>query len=206
MPSNFDEIRHRARFEVTRVVVALAEREFAAALGLVGGLADGVVERTDAEGAVVEPVIAHPAVDHRALRHRGLERRMRIDLRHERRKAQVAGADDADLAVRLRRVLHQPLDGVVGVGRLVDAGVVQRPRPAGRFMMYCALGPVQAANVLVDADVAVLHELRIHHLEDVDDALAVRRMRSTRVRRKACATAGWARSPCPSSSPRRCTA
>ena len=124
------EVRDRPGFEIARVVVATAERELTAAIALLGRQADDVVERIHAKGAVVEPVVAHPAIDHRALRHRRLERRMRVDLRHQRREAQVAGTDDADLAVRFRRVLHQPLDGVVGVGRFVDAGVVRPARPA----------------------------------------------------------------------------
>ena len=76
-----------------------------------------------------------------------------------------------DLAVRFRDVLHQPVDGVVCIGRLVDAGVVQRAcqRPVHDVR---ALGAMQAANVLIHADVAVFDELGVHHFQDVDDPLA----------------------------------
>ncbi len=47
------------------------------------------IEAEGAECAVVEPVIPDPAIDHRRLRHGGLQRRVRIDQRHQRGKAQV---------------------------------------------------------------------------------------------------------------------
>ena len=110
---------------------------------------------------------------------------MRIDLRHQRREPEVARADDADLAVRFRRVLHQPVDGVVGIRGFIDARVVQRPDD--RTVQHpLALGTMQPADVLVDADVVVFDELGVHHFEDVDAALAGGAMRGAmRVVRRA---------------------
>ena len=73
-----------------------------------------------AEGAVVKPVVAHPAVHHRVHRNRDLERRMRIHQRHQRQKAIVRDSKDADFAVALGDILHQPVDGVVGIGGMID--------------------------------------------------------------------------------------
>ncbi len=105
------------------------------------------------EGAVVEPVVAAPAVDHRVHRHRDLQGRVRIDQGHQRRETVIGNADNADTAVRLLHVLHQPVDGVVGVGRVVDLGGIERPgqRPVHDIF---AFRTVLAAHVLDDADIA----------------------------------------------------
>ena len=96
---------------------------------LAGGLAEEVIEVGLAERAVVEPVVAHPAVNHRAFRRRYLQRGMRIQQRHDHGEAFVGRADHADPAVRLRHVLHQPIDGVIGVRSVVGAGGVEGPKP-----------------------------------------------------------------------------
>jgi hypothetical protein len=118
------------------------------------------------ERAVVEPVVAEPAVDHRVHRHRDLERRVRIDQRHQRREAVVRDAEDADPAVGLGDVLHQPVDRVVGVGGVIDRGRVLRAaqRPVDDVV---ALGAVLAADVLDHADVAAVDD----HVGDVVVAL-----------------------------------
>ena len=85
------------------------------------------------EGAVVEPVVAAPAVHHRVHRDRHLERRVRVDERHQRQEPVVRDAEDPDLAVGLRDVLHQPVDGVVGVGGVIDGVGLSGPR-SGRFI------------------------------------------------------------------------
>ena len=110
-----------------------------------------------AERAVVEPVVAHPAVDHRIHRHRHLQRRMRIDERHQRQEAVVGDAEDPDLPVALRNVLHEPVDRVVGVGRVIDRRRVLRP--AQRTVHHVvAFRAVLAADVLDHADVAALDD------------------------------------------------
>ncbi len=99
------------------IVVGVALNRIARAL--LGRLLVGVIEIRLAEGAVVEPVVAHPAIHHRALRHGHLQRRMRIEQRHDDREALIGRTDHADAAVRFRRVLHQPVDGVVGIGDVI---------------------------------------------------------------------------------------
>ena len=61
------------------------------------------------------------------------------------------------LPLALRDVLHQPVDGVVGVGRVIDRRRIQRPvqRPVHDVV---ALGAVFAAHVLHHADVAALDD------------------------------------------------
>ena len=78
---------------------------------------------------------------------------MGIEETHEDQEPRVGGADHADPAVGLRHVLHQPVDRVPGVGRVVDGGRVQRP--AQRAVHHVlALRAVFAADVLKDPDVA----------------------------------------------------
>ena len=110
-----------------------------------------------AKRPIVEPIVAHPPVDHRVHRHRDLQRRVRMHQRHQRQETVVGNAEDSDLAVRLGNVLHQPFDGVVGVGRVVDRRRIQRPvqRPVHHIV---ALGAVLAANVLHHPDVAAVHD------------------------------------------------
>lgn len=130
------------------------------------------------ERAVVKPVVAHPAVDHRVHRHRDLQRRMRVEERHQRQKAVVGDAEDADLAVGLGDVLHQPVDRVVGVGRVIDRRRVQRTaqRPIHHVVAFRSVLP---ADVLHDADVAALDD----HFHRVVVSLKHRRqVRARRVR------------------------
>ena len=82
---------------------------------------------------------------------------MRIDQRHQGQKAVVGDAEDADLAVALRDVLHQPVDRVVGVGGVIDRRRVLRAaqRPVHHVV---ALGAVLAANVLDHANVSAFDD------------------------------------------------
>ena len=77
---------------------------------------------------------------------------MRIDERHQRQEAVVGNAEDADLAVALRKILHQPVDGVVRVGRMVHGSGVQRAMQRAVHHVV-ALRVVLSANVLDHADV-----------------------------------------------------
>ena len=61
------------------------------------------------------------------------------------------------LPLRLRDVLHQPVDGVVGVGRVIDRRLVLRAAQ-GPVHDVVPLGAVLAADVLHDADVAALQD------------------------------------------------
>ena len=147
------------------------------------------------ERAVVKPVVAHPAIDHRIHRHRHLQRRMRVDQRHQRQEPVVRDAEDADLAVALGHVLHQPVDRVVGVGGVIDRRRILRPaqRPVHHVV---AFGAVLAADVLDDADVAAFDdhfEWRCRSRPGSDRGARCERGRSVRWRCTACASAGSAR-------------
>ena len=131
----------------------------------------------------MEPVVAHPAVDHRAHRRCDFERRVRMHERHDYGEALVRASEHAHAPVRLGDVLHEPVDGVVGVGRMVDVRGIQRTleRPGHDVV---ALGAVLAADVLEDADVAVGDE----------DLIALRqRCQHTRRARPRCARRGVVR-------------
>jgi hypothetical protein len=110
-----------------------------------------------AEGTVVEPVVPGPSVHHGIHRHRDLQSRMGIDQGHQRQETVVGDAEDPDLPVALRDVLHQPVDGVPGIGRVVDRRRIQRA--AQRAIHHViALRVVLAAHVLDDADVAAFDD------------------------------------------------
>ena len=146
-----------------------------------------------AEGAVVKPVVAHPAVHHGVHGHGNLQRRVRMDHRHQGQKPVVGDAQDADLAVALGNILHQPVDGVVGVGRLVHGRRILRP-VQGPVHHVVALGAVLAADVLDHADVAALHDHVGGVVIAVEDVPGARCAGSLSARRRctACASAGWA--------------
>ncbi len=108
----------------------------------------------------MEPVVADPAVDHRALRRGHLERRVRIDQGHGDRPAVIGRADHADLLVRFRHVLGQPVDRVVGVGGVVGLGRIERPHRRPRHDVV-ALRAVLAADILVDEDITVIDPFAI---------------------------------------------
>ena len=79
---------------------------------------------------------------------------MGIDHAHRGIETRIGNTEHTDLAVVVRRMFHQPIDGVVGVGTLVEilgslVGVV------GTDMGIRALGSVPAADVLCDQDEAV---------------------------------------------------
>ena len=97
---------------------------------------------------------------------------MRIDQRHQRSEAQITAADDPDLAVAFRDMLDQPVNRVVGIGRLVNPRIVQWPDDRAVHHVQ-ALGIVFSADVLVDANVVVLNEFGVHGGQDVSDRLAL---------------------------------
>ena len=105
----------------------------------------------------MKPVIAHPAIDHRIHRHCNFERRVRVDERHQGQKAVIGNTEDADFAIRFRDILHQPVDGVVGVRGVIDGGRVLRSvqRPVDYVV---ALGAMLAAHILDHADVAASND------------------------------------------------
>ena len=110
-----------------------------------------------AEGAVVKPVVAHPAIDHGIHGHGDFQRRVRIHQRHQRQKSVVGDAEDADLAIALGNIFHQPVDGVVGVGGVIDRRGIQRAVQRTVHDVV-ALGAILAAHVLHHADVAAFDD------------------------------------------------
>jgi len=102
----------------------------------------------------VVPVIADPGVDHGVHRNSRLECRMRIEQRHEREEPVVRNAGDADAAVVIGHVLHQPVDGVPGVGRMIDAAAVERASER-QIHDVVAFRAVLTADVLVNTHIAV---------------------------------------------------
>ncbi len=154
-----------------RVVVVVAGAREVLALAVVGGLAVDVREVGLAERAVVEPVVALPAVDHRAHRHRRAQRRVGMEQRHQHGEALVRAADHADLAVALRDVLDQPVDGVERVGRVIDRAVVERAAQRPRHHVV-ALAAVLAAHVLEHADVAAVGDRVVADRQHVGEVRA----------------------------------
>ena len=71
------------------------------------------------ERAVVKEIVSLCHVGHRRLGRTGLERRMRVNAARRRVKPRIRRPVDPDLAVVVRKVLDQPLDGVVGITALV---------------------------------------------------------------------------------------
>src|ERR1039458_6915173 len=71
----------------------------------------------------------------------------------ERLRGPARDPQNAHLTIALRRVLHQPVDGVVGVGSMIDWRRILRP--VQRSIHYIvALGAILAANILNHAYVA----------------------------------------------------
>lgn len=141
--------------EIAVVVMALARD--AGALAALAELAGEVVEIDLAERTVIEPVVAHPAIDHRALRRGHLQCGMRIGQRHHHGETFVGRADHADLAIGLLEVFHQPIDGVPGIGGMVDLAGIERAtqRPGHHVLAFRA---VLAAHILEHADITAFHE------------------------------------------------
>src|SRR5947207_14255781 len=80
---------------------------------------------------------------------------MRIHESHQRQKSIVGDSQNANFAVRLRNILHQPIDGVVGIGGGSDwSGVLRSMGRALRHVIGCRL--VFAAYVLYSSDAPAL--------------------------------------------------
>ena len=82
----------------------------------------------------------------------GTETLMRIHEPHQRQEAVVGDAEDADLAIALRKILYQPVDGVVRVGRMVHGRGIQRAVQRAVHHVI-ALRVVLSANILHHANV-----------------------------------------------------
>ena len=109
------------------------------------------------ERAVMKPVIAAPSIHHRIHRHRNLQRRMRMHQRHQRQISVIRNPQHADLPIRLRHMLHQPVNRVICIRRLIHRRGIQRPvqRPVHHII---ALAAILAANILHHADIPALND------------------------------------------------
>ena len=121
----------------------------------------GVFERVaEAKGAVVEEVVAEPSVAHAGLFGDGLERGMRVDHSHGDEKAVIGNAVEADAAVVVRDIFHEPVDGVVGVRAFVHtlgiARVMQRAKHD-----ELPFGAVAPANILKREDVTIRNHVGV---------------------------------------------
>src|SRR5437773_12251756 len=82
---------------------------------------------------------------------------MRIDQCHQRQESVVRNSEDADFAVALWNIFHEPFDGVVRVGRVIDRSGIERTAQRARHYIV-DLGAVLAAYVLDDADVTTFED------------------------------------------------
>ena len=114
------------------------------------------------ERALMEEVVAHPGVAHGRLRADRLERRMGPDPRHGRQPTGIRDPQNADAAIVVRYVVHQPLDGVIGVGALIRT---RRRAPRQAVHLEGALRGEPTTNVLEHEDVAIANEIRERHRE-----------------------------------------
>jgi len=105
----------------------------------------------------VKPVVTHPSVHHGIHGYRNFKRRMRIYQRHQRGKTIVRNSENAHPPVTLGDVLHQPVDGVVGVGGVVDGSWILRAAQ-GPVHHVVTLRVILAANVFDHADIAALDD------------------------------------------------
>ncbi len=111
-----------------------------------------------AEGAVVMKIVAEEHICGRGLRRDCLECRMRLQHAHDRQPAWIADAQHADAPVVVRHLLHEPIDGVVGVGALVDGlGILFVARHSRHHK-----GPLRLetpANVLKHEEISLVRQL-----------------------------------------------
>ena len=110
-----------------------------------------------AQRTVAMHVVVHPLVDGRCLLADRLERRVRLEQRHPGGHPIVRDAVHPNFAIVVGDVLHQPVDAVVGVGRLAGrfriGKIHRRGQPEDSFRLEAP------AQVLDDEDVAVLRQL-----------------------------------------------
>ncbi len=104
----------------------------------------------------MEPIVAAPSIHHWVHRNHALQRGMRMNHRHQRKKSVIRNPQHAHLPIRLGNILHQPVNRVVSIGRLVHWSRIQRPmnRPVHHIV---ALAPILPANILHHANISALH-------------------------------------------------
>ena len=178
-PLRLREPIRRSRLQIIGVVVAMHMRH-SHSLAALRRLPQHVIDIRLPERPIVEPIVAHPPVHHRTLRRRNLQRRVRIEQRHHYRESLVARPDHPHSPIRLRHILHQPVDRVVRIGRIIGpARVVARLHRRRRHQIR-PLRPVLPAHILIHPDVPRLDEPLIAQRQGLDHARAVRSLRASR--------------------------
>ena len=112
-----------------------------------------LVSITEAKGAVVVEIIAQEHVCRRSFFASGPERRMRVENAHNSRPAEVGSAVNADAAIVIRQVFHQPIDRVVSVGGFIDHFLAWQAR--GPHHHELSFRPEFAADVLTGEDITI---------------------------------------------------
>ena len=111
------------------------------------------------EGSAMIAVVAQEKVGHGRLGAGGSQRGMGVDDGGRRIEAWVGDAPYAHLVVVVGDVLEQELDGVVGVGCVVDVLGGFLVVDVGAHLDKIALAHPAATHVLVDKDVAAFFKL-----------------------------------------------
>ena len=166
------DVRERAECQVPGIAVVRLEGEMGV-LVLVGLLEHGILEGVALpQRAVPVVVVVHPLVHRGRLLADRSEGGVRVQQGQGGGQAVVRHPEHADVAV-VRDMPHEPVDGVVGVRRLVRRGRVREVDLRRQLEHAFRLEP--APEILEHEEVAVLRELlETHrHLSDrpVGDAV-----------------------------------
>src|SRR4051812_37228199 len=82
---------------------------------------------------------------------------MRIDQCHEWQESVIGDSENPYLAIAFRNILHQPVDGVISIGSVIDrCGIEWAVQWAIHHVI--TLGVVFSAHVLHYPDVSALHD------------------------------------------------
>ena len=163
------DVGERADVQVEAVAVGRGRREVDQAwprhAGRLGPRrAEAAVEANrvrEVERAVVVKIVAHEPLGDGGLRRGGFERRMRGNHAGRRVVARIGDAPHPDPAVVRRDILDQPVDGVEGIGALIDTTRAARRGRVGAERPDVGVSPLghpRTADVLVDEGEAILHE------------------------------------------------
>ena len=115
--------------------------------------------RGEHERAAVVGVVAHEEVGHRSLRRGGLQRGMRVDDAGRSEESRIRDSPDSGVAVVVRHILEQPVDGVVEIAAVVNILLRLLVVDVRTHFDELALRHVAAAHVLKNEDVSRLVEV-----------------------------------------------
>ena len=82
---------------------------------------------------------------------------MRIDQRHDDGESFIRASQHADFAIGFRHIFHEPLDGIVCVGRVIHHARIERTSQRPGHYVF-SFRPILAANILKYPDVPVRSE------------------------------------------------